>query len=237
MVTQGGRVERGAEERDGSVRRHNEGSALDATVPADWTAAKLSAPLLRLVEVLLHLDDHGWIRRQVVWVARQVLELSMGDAIDDFLLSQIQKLRTESTVATIIRSLHQRLWPDGIFYSRHPNYRASVAASSSRTGSSAPAVTRPDPLGLNVPPESFQQRLEAADKAARVHQLLLEMAPASIVPLIGLRHYQRSVSDLFSFVQSQVCVKQLAHALLEVVILALFPELHVVVAEIRHGLI
>ncbi|CAI7784949.1 unnamed protein product [Closterium sp. NIES-53] len=234
---QGGRVERGAEERDGSVRRHNEGSALDATVPADWTAAKLSAPLLRLVEVLLHLDDHGWIRRQVVWVARQVLELSMGDAIDDFLLSQIQKLRTESTVATIIRSLHQRLWPDGIFYSRHPNYRASVAASSSRTGSSAPAVTRPDPLGLNVPPESFQQRLEAADKAARVHQLLLEMAPASIVPLIGLRHYQRSVSDLFSFVQSQVCVKQLAHALLEVVILALFPELHVVVAEIRHGLI
>ena len=46
-------------------------------------------------------------RRQVVWVARQVLDLTLGDAIDDLLLSHIQSLRTASTIASLLGSLQQ----------------------------------------------------------------------------------------------------------------------------------
>ena len=46
-------------------------------------------------------------RRQVVWVARQVLDLTLGDAIDDLLLSHIQGLRTASSITALLESLQQ----------------------------------------------------------------------------------------------------------------------------------
>ena len=38
-------------------------------------------------------------RRQVLWMAKQILQLGMGDAIDDWLLGRIQWLRREEVVA------------------------------------------------------------------------------------------------------------------------------------------
>lgn len=39
-------------------------------------------------------------RRQVLWIAKQILQLGMGDAIDDWLLGRIQWLRREEVVAS-----------------------------------------------------------------------------------------------------------------------------------------
>ena len=42
-------------------------------------------------------------RRQVFWISKQILQLVMEDAIDDWLLRQIQWLRREDVVAQGIR--------------------------------------------------------------------------------------------------------------------------------------
>lgn len=61
------------------------------------------------------LQDGGWIRRQAFWVAKQVLQLGMGDAFDDWLIDKIQLLRKGEVIALAIGRIEQILWPDGIF--------------------------------------------------------------------------------------------------------------------------
>lgn len=44
-------------------------------------------------------------RRQVLWIAKQVLQLGMGDAFDDWLIARIQWLRREEVVASGVQWL------------------------------------------------------------------------------------------------------------------------------------
>ena len=46
-------------------------------------------------------------RRKAFWVAKQLLQLGMGDAFDDWLIEKIQHLRRGSVVASGIRRLEQ----------------------------------------------------------------------------------------------------------------------------------
>lgn len=46
-------------------------------------------------------------RRKAFWVAKQVLQLGMGDAFDDWLIEKIQLLRRGSVVASGINRLEQ----------------------------------------------------------------------------------------------------------------------------------
>lgn len=49
-------------------------------------------------------------RRKAFWVAKQVLQLGMGDAFDDWLIEKIHRLRRGSVVASGIRRLEQVSW-------------------------------------------------------------------------------------------------------------------------------
>lgn len=49
-------------------------------------------------------------RRKAFWVAKQVLQLGMGDAFDDWLIEKIQRLRRGSMVASGVRRLEQVIW-------------------------------------------------------------------------------------------------------------------------------
>lgn len=49
-------------------------------------------------------------RRKAFWVAKQVLQLGMGDAFDDWLIEKIQRFRKGSVVASGIRRLEQVIW-------------------------------------------------------------------------------------------------------------------------------
>ncbi|PQP97069.1 uncharacterized protein Pyn_40135 [Prunus yedoensis var. nudiflora] len=65
----------------------------DPTLPTEWAPPNLSVPILDLVDVIFQLQDGGWIRRKAFWVAKQILQLGMGDAFDDWLIEKIQLLR------------------------------------------------------------------------------------------------------------------------------------------------
>jgi sorting nexin-13 len=64
-----------------------------------WSPPKVSVPLLNLVDVIFQLQGRGWIRRQVLWMAKQILKVGLGDAIDDWLLEKIQWLRRDDIMS------------------------------------------------------------------------------------------------------------------------------------------
>ncbi|XP_022864206.1 uncharacterized protein LOC111384179 isoform X1 [Olea europaea var. sylvestris] len=85
-------------------------------VPPEWTPPNLSVPVLNLVDKLFLLKRRGWLRRQVFWISKQILQLVMEDAIDDWLLRQIHCLRREDNIAQGIRWIQDVIWPNGTFF-------------------------------------------------------------------------------------------------------------------------
>ncbi|XP_057527535.1 uncharacterized protein LOC130806459 isoform X2 [Amaranthus tricolor] len=72
-------------------------------VPPEWTPPNVTVPMLNLVDKVFQLNRRGWIRRQAFWISKQILQLVMEDAIDDWLLMQINWLRREDVIAEGIR--------------------------------------------------------------------------------------------------------------------------------------
>ncbi|WVZ99728.1 hypothetical protein U9M48_044989 [Paspalum notatum var. saurae] len=177
--------------------------------PNDWMAPNLSVPLFHLVDVVFQLQDGGWIRRQAFWVAKQILQLGMGDTFDDWLVDKIKLLRKGRVIAFAVKRVEQILWPDGIFMTKHPNRKTSPPAQNNGMANYL----------------SDEQRLEAARRADFVRELIIDKAPSPLVSLVGRKDYERCAQDIYFFLQSPVCLKQLAFELLELLVLAAFPEL------------
>lgn len=213
---------------------HIDGGGTDPALPSDWIPPNLSVPILDLVDVLFQLHDGGWIRRKFFWVAKQVLQLGMGDAFDDWLIEKIQILRRGSVVASGIRRVEQILWPDGIFLTKHPKRQRPAPSASSYD---SPQGQSPAPL--SSPKEDDIRRLdelqekEACRREQFVYELMIDNAPAALVGLVGRKEYDHCAKDLYYFLQSSVCLKQLAYGLLELLLLSAFPELENVFRQLH----
>ncbi|KAF8086906.1 hypothetical protein N665_0609s0036 [Sinapis alba] len=171
-------------------------------LPTEWVPPKLTLPLLDLVDVVFQLQEGGWIRRKAFWVAKQILQLGMGDALDDWVLEKIRLLRRGTVVASGVQRVEQILWPDGIFITKHPKRQQQQSSSSEE-----------------------QQQQEAERRAKFVRELMIEKAPATIVSLVGQKEYEQCAEDLYFFLQSSVCLKLLAYDLLELLLTSAFPEM------------
>ncbi|OUZ99956.1 Phox homologous domain [Macleaya cordata] len=228
-------------------------AATDPTLPTEWMPPNLSAPILDLVDAIFQLQDGGWVRRQAFWVAKQVLQLGMGDAFDDWLIEKIQLLRRGSVIASAINRIEQQiLWPDGIFLTKHPKRQRppqSVSQSQSphyarqsqspHFATQSPQMSSPkrgDVQKLSGESNFLtdeQQQAEAARRSKFVYELMIDKAPAPLVSLFGRKEYEKSVKDLYFFSQSSVCLKQLAFDLLELLLLSAFPELDDVIKQLH----
>ncbi|CAK7356694.1 unnamed protein product [Dovyalis caffra] len=209
-------------------------TASDPKLPTEWVPPNLTLPLLDLVDVIFQLQDGGWIRRQAFWVAKQILQLGMGDALDDWLIEKIQLLRRGSVVASGIKRIEQILWPDGIFITKHPKRRPP---KQQPTEVSSPKLNSPhgqQPMEGSSPRLSDeQQQQDAVRRAKLVYELMIDNAPAAIVSLVGRKEYEQCAKDLYFFLQSSVCMKQLAFDLLELLLLTAFPELDYVFRQLH----
>ncbi|PPR85899.1 hypothetical protein GOBAR_AA34789 [Gossypium barbadense] len=83
-------------------------------------------------------------------------------------------------------------------------------------------------------PGSFEEQLEAARRASNIKKMLFDGAPTTLVSLIGKKQYRRCARDIYFFTQSTICMKQLAYAILELVIISVFPELQDLMVDL-HG--
>ncbi|CAA0837247.1 Unknown protein [Striga hermonthica] len=202
-------------------------------LPSEWVPPNLSVPILDLVDVILQLKDGGWIRRKAFWVAKQVLQLGMGDAFDDWLIEKIQHLRRGSVVAAGIKRVEQILWPDGIFITKHPRRQQPPPDSPSHKSTEDQPSTPYSPSRNPEDALKFEemQKKEAERRAKFVYELMIDKAPAAIVGLVGRKEYEQCAKDLYYFIQSSVFMKQLAFDLVELLLLSAFPELDTVFRE------
>ncbi|GAV84689.1 PX domain-containing protein/PXA domain-containing protein/Nexin_C domain-containing protein [Cephalotus follicularis] len=193
-------------------------------MPPEWTPPNVSVPLLNLVDKVFQLKRRGWLRRQVFWISKQILQLVMEDAIDDWLLRQIYLLRREDIIAQGIQWVQDVLWPGGTFFTRVGMNQTDQGSFQimSQIGSSK--------VSQGV---SFELQLEACRRASDVKKLLFDGAPAALVSLIGNKQYKRCAKDIYYFTQSTICVKQLAYAILELLLVSVFPELQDLVLDLH----
>lgn len=200
-------------------------------VPPEWTPPNVSVPLLNLVDKIFQLKRRGWIRRQVFWISKQILQLIMEDAIDDWLLRQIHWLRTDAVIAEGIRWVQDVLWPDGIFFMKLENYQSQTDNTQLNLKS---FQTTSHLTGNKVStPASFEQQLEAVRRASDVKKIIFGGAPTALVSLIGPKQYRRCAKDVYYFLQSTTCIKQLAYGILEVLLVSVFPELRDLVRDVH----
>ncbi|KAA8545892.1 hypothetical protein F0562_020657 [Nyssa sinensis] len=199
-------------------------------MPPEWTPPNLSVPVLNLVDKVFQLNRRGWLRRQVFWVSKQIMQLMMEDAIDDWLLRQIQWLRREDVIAQGIRWVQDVLWPGGIFFLKltaptEMNDCQHNLISLQSIGHSASAkVSKPG---------SFEQQLEAARRASDVKKMIFSGAPTALVSLIGHKQYRHCAEDIYCFLQSTICLKQLAYGILELILISIFPEMRDLLLDVH----
>ncbi|KAI7736435.1 hypothetical protein M8C21_016108 [Ambrosia artemisiifolia] len=207
----------------------------DSVLPSEWVPPNLSIPMLDLVDVVFQLQDGGWIRRKAFWVAKQVLQLGMSDAFDDWLIAKIQLLRRGSVVASGIKRLEQILWPDGIFITKHPKRQqptpAPRVAGDSRNGqpSSLEDLSSDE---KTLTREELQEQ-EAQRRSKLVFELMIDKAPAAVVSLFGRKRYDQCAKDVYYFIQSSVCLKQFSLDLLELLLMSAFPEMDFVFQQLH----
>ncbi|PIN08287.1 Intermediate filament-like protein [Handroanthus impetiginosus] len=146
----------------------NESKEDPTGVPPEWTPPNLSVPVLNLVDNIFQLKRRGWLRRQVFWISKQILQLIMEDAIDDWLLRQIQWLRREDVIAQGIRWVQDILWPNGTFFTTL-RIQEKLSGNQANQGSQ---TTGKQGRRRAARPGSFEQQLEAARRASDVKNMI-----------------------------------------------------------------
>ncbi|KAJ8766636.1 hypothetical protein K2173_001156 [Erythroxylum novogranatense] len=196
-------------------------------MPPEWAPPNVSVPLLNLVDKVFQLKRRGWLRRQVFWMSMQIVQLVMEDAVDDWLLRQIYWLRREDTIAQGIRWLQDFLWPDGSFFMQVTEDNLDDAHRNLMPFQISQYATS---KASNI---SFEEQLEAACRASDIKKMLFGGAPTALVSFIGKKQYKRCARDIFYFTQSTICVKQLTYAILELLLVSVFPELRDLLLDIH----
>lgn len=196
----------------------------------EWNPPNVSVPILNLVDKVFQLNRRGWLRRQVFWISKQILQVVMEDAVDDWLLREVCWLRNEDTVAHGIRWAQDLLWPNGVFFTR-------VGDGQEASDPSDNAFQIAGQLGgmKEVKPSSFEQQFEASRRASEIKKFLFDGAPTALVSLVGHNQYRRCARDIFYFTQSNICIKQLTFAILELLLRTVFPELQDLLRDIREN--
>ncbi|KAF8410591.1 hypothetical protein HHK36_003123 [Tetracentron sinense] len=200
-------------------------------MPPEWTPPNVSMPLLSLVDKIFQLKRRGWLRRQVFWISKQILQLMMEDAIDDWILRQIHWLRRDDNIAEGIHWVQDVLWPNGTFFLKLENSQGEIDDTQFYL---KPEHIADHLAGNKVPkPGSFELQLEASRRAKDVKKMILGGAPTALVSLIGHKQYRRCAKDIYYFLQSTICVKQLAYGMLELLLVSVFPELRDLILDVH----
>lgn len=108
----------------------------------------MTAPILDVIDVLFQLDTKDWLRRQVVGATKQLFEMFVGSRVEKFLMNKIKMLCTEETVASIIDSITDALWPNGVWMipPEEAQNQQPVGAAQGRPRSSGDAMVQAEVL-------------------------------------------------------------------------------------------
>ncbi|KAL0717161.1 hypothetical protein Bca4012_066483 [Brassica carinata] len=196
---------------------------------SSWMRPNVIEMILNLVDKVFRLNRGLW--SGTAFAASKKLLLIMRDTVDDWFLKKIHKLRNENTVAHGIRGVQDILWPNGVFFTRVDDSEEAL----DQTDPSEETFQMADQLGGEkvVKPSSLEQQLEAG--ASKFKKFLLEDAPTALVGFVKQNLHRTCPRDILYFTQSKVCIKQLAFAILELLLQTVFPELQDLLRDIREN--
>ncbi|GJV92855.1 zf-CCHC domain-containing protein [Tanacetum coccineum] len=134
-------------------------------------------------------------------------------------------------------SLWEILWPDGIFITKRPKQQQPThpprAPQVSPNGQHPPSPGGYPPSDEEtLSPEELQER-EALRRSKLVYELMIDKAPAAVVSIFGRKEYEQCAQDVYYFIQSSVCLKQLTFDLLELLLMSAFPEMDSVFQQLQ----
>ncbi|KAA6429701.1 MAG: phox domain-containing [Trebouxia sp. A1-2] len=178
----------------------------------------ISSPLYQIIDVVFDLRARGFLRRQAFGVARQMLSLVAGSAIDEYLLSQMRLLRQPHTMARIIHALQTKLWPGGVWFQHTDHYHQQHPPGSPNRR--RPHLTAEHYTDVDSAPPLDEDEIQEA-----VYSLLVNKAPPVLVRLIGRDCYKHGVDDLFEMIQSRTFIYQLGYGIIKIFVVNIFPEL------------
>ncbi|CAD7702485.1 unnamed protein product [Ostreobium quekettii] len=210
-----------------SLRPHSDP---EDELETDWDAefedyVGISAPLYQVVEGVFNIPAQKFFRRQVFQAVRQLLSMLAGDVIDVYLVEQLKSLRTEHTIARMIHMLKSALWPGGKWFGS----LGSIAAArpSSRGG-------RPTGIDKDKYLEPLLRPPDEEEMVERMRHRLITQATPAFTHLLGKSTYLEGMQDVFDMLQLPTFVTQLGYGVMEIAVLALYPELKDIFRRI-HG--
>ena len=184
-------------------------------------------------------------------MARQMLSLLAGDAIDMFLVSKLRSLTSEHSIARAILSVHTALWPGGVWFAWSNQQQQQRQAQQQQQGDTDVKATvreappPPEPwVPTWLPPPAMQadRFLEPAalpddgeEMRRKALEVMLGKCPAAVTALLGQRNYCKSMNELHSMLQSSTFTLQIGYGILEASLLAHFPELGEWLDDLRGG--
>ncbi|KAJ9516018.1 hypothetical protein QJQ45_024470, partial [Haematococcus lacustris] len=180
----------------------------------------LSAPLLELLDALCYLSSSGFLGRQAMAVARQLLAMVAGDALDATIAARLHSATSEQAVAQALLALQRKLWPGGRWFATAQTEALdTVAAVVVVAGAAAASALSQDPTraaaeaGGGRQASAQPEAHSAADDVKAVeglqHLLLGLLRPG--VPLLGLLGggaFQRGVLTLCELLSSATMTLQ-----------------------------
>ena len=181
-------------------------------------------PLLNLVDSVFGLGRRGFLGRQVQGLARHILELLAGPTVDDLVTNQLERLRSPHTIAAIIDSITDSLWPSGRYmYADTPD--------------------NPPPYDLGwwqcppMPPTPKEEEQAAAARRRLFAAVEQVEPPAAVQAVLGKENFREGLRDLAELVQCAPMVKQISYGAFEIVFAYEFPEMVQVIEEVHAGVL
>ncbi|KAJ9515889.1 hypothetical protein QJQ45_016931 [Haematococcus lacustris] len=102
----------------------------------------LSAPLLELLDALCQLSSSGFLGRQAMAVARQLLAMVAGDALDATIAARLHSATSEQALAHALLALQRKLWPGGRWFATAQTEALDTAAAAVLVAGAAAASAR-----------------------------------------------------------------------------------------------
>lgn len=103
-------------------------------------------------------------------MARQILEIGLGDAIDDFILTQIQWIRQPEVVAAAVDGVRGLLWPNGIWFANQPEaatWQQQPPPAKKAADARQPEIVRPAKAAAA---EHVKAAVKESETARNVHK-------------------------------------------------------------------
>lgn len=172
-----------------------------------------STALFNFFKAVFNYPSQSVFTRQFLQVSHHIFSLLAGDVIDVYLTQKLDLLKSEHSLVSMITSLKDCLWPNGVWFAK---CKQEDNVSSDAKSDSPKSVTSLD---------AVEEESDAKKISEELRVRLFENLPVALVRLLGQKDLICAVKDIYDMLQMRTFVKQIGYGVLEIILLALFPEL------------